>query len=336
VGSSCATELAAGQSCAYSVTFEPQNVGNKRGVLRVNLSTRVEPREVKLQGTGVRHAPTPTVTPSRTPAATPSPTATATPMPSCCETTPAPTPTSTSASAIGPLSENGFGTGSVPATSIPGTVEPSDSNETGLLLLSVVAIDGEGSSSATINLPTAPGPWTLIGDWSCNSGFGSEIQVAAAYRFTTSGDASGTPFTWSFSSPFEASVVNTLYTNVNVANPIDVLGSSACGLGDSGSVVVAPGITTTKNSDMILALFDAAGANQSVMLPQSGSDLGPVMSETNSGEGPANFNAFGDTSNIGTYNNGRFGAAGLYGPFAAIQGASGETLGVLLSLQHGM
>jgi hypothetical protein len=107
-------------------------------------------------------------------------------------------------------------------------------------------------------------------------------------------------------------------------------------LGNTGSVVVAPGITTTRNSDMILALFGASGADQSEALPQSGTDLGPVMSETDGGNGPANFNAFGNTSNIGTYNNGQFGAAGLYGPFAAIQGASGETLGVLLSLQPGM
>jgi hypothetical protein len=190
----------------------------------------------------------------------------------------------------------------------------------------VVAIQGTGAASATIRLPTAPAPWNLIGYWACGSS-GNEVQVGAAYRITDSNDAPGNKFTWTFSNSFFASVVNTVYSGVNTSSPIDVIKQLAsCALGSAGSTIVVPAITTTVSNDLLIALFAAAGANNSVTLP-SGSPLSPVADQSNSGFGPADFNAFGITNVLGS------GAPGSYGPYTATQGASGESLGVMISVK---
>ncbi len=255
--------------------------------------------------------------------------------------TPTPTPIA------GPVSDNSAGTGPVAASTIPGTVEPAASDTHGLFLISIVAIQGigatnsTGASSAFLCLPGTPGPWISIGDWSCDGGESDQIHVAAAYRFTTASDAPGEPFTWSFSSTpcgsptaetFKASVINTLYSNINTTPFDGVEATPTCNLGTAGSAVVSPAITTTKDNDLIVGVFDAAGFGQSLILPASGSDLGPLVSQSNSGQGPDNFTAFANTADIGTFNHGEFGAAGVYGPFTATQAAAGESLGLTLGM----
>jgi hypothetical protein len=153
------------------------------------------------------------------------------------------------------------------------------------------------------------------------------VQVAAAYRITDASDAAGNGFTWTFSDSFFASVVNTLYSGVSTSSPIDVIGQSpSCALGSAGSTIVVPAITTTVNNDLLVAVFSAAGANNSVTLA-NGSPLHPVVDQTNVGFGPADFNAFGITNVLGS------GAPGSYGPYTGTQGASGESLGVMISVK---
>jgi hypothetical protein len=152
----------------------------------------------------------------------------------------------------------------------------------------------------------------------------------------------GKPFTWTFSSTpcgnpkpeeFKASMTNTVYANVDATTPLDVVEPiPTCNFGDPGSTVVVPQISTTQDSEMILALFGAAGASQFLTLPGTGSDLIPLVSETNLDQGPAIFNAFANTFDVGVFDNGQFGAAGQYGPFTATQFAHGESLGVILSM----
>ncbi len=152
--------------------------------------------------------------------------------------------------------------------------------------------------------------------------------MAAAYRITDTNDAAGKIFTWTFSSPFYGSVVNTLYSGVNASSPIDVVGLSAsCNPGSAGSTVVAPPITTTVANDLLVAVFAAAGTGNDISLT-SGSQLGPVVGQDNSSFGPADFNAFAITTELAGS-----GAPGSYGPFTATQAASGESLGVLISAQ---
>ncbi|HTY54264.1 MAG TPA: hypothetical protein VMB26_03635 [Candidatus Binataceae bacterium] len=253
--------------------------------------------------------------------------------------TPSPTPTPVA----GAVSDNSFGTGFNADSTIPGTVEPAKSDTPGLFLLSIVAIQGIGSTSSTgaasafLCVPDTPGPWVPIGDWSCDGGGANQVHAAAAYRFTTSADAPGEPFTWSFSSTpcsnptaetFLASVTNTLYSNINMS-PLDaVQGMPVCSLGNAGSPIVTPQVTTVHYNDLIVTAFDASGVGQSLNLPGTGSDLGPVVSESNINQGPANFTAFGNTENIGKFNTGQFGAPGVYGPFEAVLGATGESLGI--------
>src|SRR5262249_29418419 len=99
-------------------------------------------------------------------------------------------------------------------------------------------------------------------------------------------------------------------------------------------------LNTTISNDLIIGIFDAAGASQSLSLPGSGSDLGPVVNESNSNQGPANFTAFANTKDIGTacggFHVGQCGAPGTYGPFTAIQAKTGESLGIGLSVRPGM
>ena len=147
------------------------------------------------------------------------------------------------------------------------------------------------------------------------------MQVAAAYRITDASDAPGNNFTWTFSNSFFASVVNTVYSGVNTSIPIDVMEQSpSCNPGSAGSLIVVPAITTTVNNDLLVAIFAAAGTNNSVTLA-TGSPLSPVADQNNSGFGPADFNAFGMTYVLGS------GAPGSYGPYTATQGASGEEPG---------
>jgi hypothetical protein len=169
--------------------------------------------------------------------------------------------------------------------------------------------------------------------------------VAAAYRITNGSDAPGTAFTWSFSSTacssptpanFIASVTNTLYSNINTASPFDVIGNPTCSDSSAGGSVTAGAVTTTVSNDLIIGVFDAANASQSLALPGTGSDLGPVVNESNSNQGPANFTAFANTINIGTFNTGEFGAPGVYGPFPATQSQTGEGVGVSLAVKPGM
>ena len=237
-------------------------------------------------------------------------------------------------------------------------MEPSQSDTPGFFLISIVAIQGIGSTSSTpatsahICLPTAPGPWIPIGNWSCSGGGSNQIQVAAAYRFTQSGtDAPGNQFTWSFSSTdctsptpetYIASVTNTLYSNISMSDTIDVVGTPTCTNNSTGGAVVAAAITTNVPNELVVGIFDAAGAGQSLGLPGTGSDLGPVVSESNTNQGPANFTAFANTLDIGMnppcngFDNGECGAVGSYGPFTAVQGAPGEGLGLAIGLNPGI
>ncbi len=234
------------------------------------------------------------------------------------------TPTATPAIQV--IADNSAGTGNVASTTILGTVEPAGTGVAGRFLISVVAIQGTGAASATISLPTAPAAWTSIGDWACGSS-GNAVQVAAAYRITDASDAPGNNFTWTFSNSFFASVVNTVYSGVNTSIPIDVMEQSpSCNPGSAGSLIVVPAITTTVNNDLLVAVFAAAGTNNSVTLA-NGSPLSPVADQNNSGFGPADFNAFGMTYVLGS------GAPGSYGPYTATQGASGESLGVMISVK---
>jgi hypothetical protein len=123
---------------------------------------------------------------------------------------------------------------------------------------------------------------------------------------------------------------------VDTTTPLDVVGSPTCSNNSVGGTVTAAAITTTVSNDLILTLFDAAGTSQALALPGSGSDLGPVVNESNSSQGPANFSAFANTIDIGTFNTGQFGVPGVYGPFSATQSQAGEGVGVSLSLRPGM
>ena len=262
-----------------------------------------------------------------------------------------PSPTPTATPIVGPCGDNSAGTGSTADSFIPGNSEPAGVTP-GRFLLSVVAIQGTGASSAFLCLPTDPGPWTLIGDWPCDGGSGNEIHVAAAYRITNASDSPGTGFSWTFSSTpcgsqiaadFIGSVINFgICGGVNTTTPIDVVGSPTCNLGAAGGTVVASAITTTNNNDAILGIFDAANIDQSLSLSISGSDLGPVVNESNTGFGPANFTAYRNADAIGIscqsppgFNNGECGPAGVYGPFSATQAVAGESVGVTLSLVPG-
>ena len=194
-------------------------------------------------------------------------------------------------------------------------------------MISVVAVQGSGAASATINLPTTPAAWTSIGDWICNGGSGNELHVAAAYRITDENDAPGTVFSWAFSSAFQASVLTTVYGGTSTSSPIDVVGlSPSCNLGSAGSAVVAPPVTTTVGNDLVVATFAAAGVNNDISLTV-GSPLGPVVGQDNTGHGPADFTAFATTNELSP----GFGAPGKYGPFTATQAASGESLSVLIT-----
>jgi hypothetical protein len=95
-------------------------------------------------------------------------------------------------------------------------------------------------------------------------------------------------------------------------------------------------------NDLIVGIFDAANASQSLTLPVSGSDLGPVVNESNTGFGPANFTAYRNANKIGIscqsppgFNNGQCGPVGSYGPFSATQAQTGTSIGVTLALQPG-
>jgi hypothetical protein len=270
---------------------------------------------------------TATATPTETATATPTETATATPTETATATpTEAATPTPTAtATAIQAVADNSAGSG-LAATSIPGSVEPAGSGEPGLFLISVVAIQGTGASTATITPPTAPAPWTSIGDWVCNSGFGSEVHLAAAYRITDGSDAAGAGFTWTFDPAFEGSVVNTLYRGVDTSAPIDALGSPTCATGTAGSVVVAAPVTTSLSNDLIVSAYAAAGVNNDVTLTV-GSPFGPVVGQDNSAFGPADFNAFASTTDLALA-----GVPGAYGPYTARQNAAGESLAILIAL----
>ena len=261
--------------------------------------------------------------------------------------TSAATPTATATPISGAVSDNSFGTGLLPNSTIPGTVEPVQSNRPGLFLMSIVAIQGlggidsTGAAAAFICLPDTPGPWVLISNWACDGGGANQIQVAAAYRFTDERDDPGTPFTWSFSSTpcnnptaetFLGSVTNTLYSGIN-STPFDNIDPTpACSLGSAGSTIVSPPVTTNHYNDLIVGAFDAEGAGQFLSLPQSGSDLSPVVSESNTNQGPGNFTSFANTVNVGHFNQGEFGAPGTYGPFSAVQAAGGESLSISLSV----
>ena len=227
------------------------------------------------------------------------------------------------------VADNSFGTGSTAGTTIPGTGEPAGTDVAGRFLISVVAIQGTGASTATISLPTAPAAWTSIGDWECNGGSGNEVHVAAAYRITNQSDAPGTQFTWTFSNAFFASVVNTLYSGINTSNPIDVVEKTpSCNLGSAGSTIIAPAITTTIANDLLVDAFAAAGAKNSITL-SVGSPLGPIVDQDNSNFGPADFNAYGITTDLSPGE----GTPGSYGPYTATQGAAGESLAVQISVQ---
>ncbi|MGD0073715.1 MAG: hypothetical protein ABSD31_05180, partial [Candidatus Binataceae bacterium] len=101
---------------------------------------------------------------------------------------PAPSATPTVAPIARVISDNSFGTGPEPASTVPGTVEPAGTDTPGYLLISIVAIQGigathsTGAASAFLCLPNTPGPWISLGDWSCDGGGSNQIHVAAAYR----------------------------------------------------------------------------------------------------------------------------------------------------------
>jgi hypothetical protein len=120
-----------------------------------------------------------------------------------------------------------------------------------------------------------------------------------------------------------------VYGGVSTSIPIDVVGSPACNLGSAGSTIVVPGVTTTVGNDLLVAVFAAAGTNNSVSLTV-GSPLGPVADQSNTGNGPGDFNAFAPTNELAP----GFGALETtYGPFTGTQAASGEGLGVLIAVR---
>jgi hypothetical protein len=226
-------------------------------------------------------------------------------------------------------------------------------------LISIVAIQGMSNnlatnidaSSAFLCLPTAPATWTSIGDWTCGTG-ANALHVAAAYRITDGSDSPGTGFSWTFSSTscgsqtaadFIASVTNTVYSSVDHSAPIDVVGSDSCVVNQTGGLPVSTvAVTTNVANDLVVGIFDAANADQSLVLPVSGSDLSSVVGEDNTGFGPANFTAYQNAKKIGVScqsppgnNNGECGPAGSYGPFTATQSQTGTSIGVTLALQPG-
>ena len=95
---------------------------------------------------------------------------------------------------------------------------------------------------------------------------------------------------------------------------------------------------------MILRQFRSQRARllKQLSLPGTGSDLSPVVGESNTGQGPANFTAFANTLEVGMgapcngFNDGECGPAGSYGPFTATQQASGEGVGLAIGLIPGM
>lgn len=191
----------------------------------------------------------------------------------------------------------------------------------------MVAVQGTGATAATLTPPTTPGPWISIGDWICNGGSGNEIHVAAAYRITDSNDAPGKAASWTFSNPFLASVINTVYGGVNPSSPLDVVQQTpSCSLGSAGSILTAQPITTLTTNDVLIAAFAAAGARNDISLTV-GSPLGPVVGQDNTSFGPADFNAYGITTQLSP----DFGEPGTYGPYTARQAASGESLAVIIS-----
>jgi hypothetical protein len=225
------------------------------------------------------------------------------------------------------VADNSFGSGSVATNTIPGAAEPAGTGVSGRFLISVVAVQGTGATAATLTPPTTPGVWTPIGDWICNGGSGNEIHVAAAYRITDSNDAPGKASSWTFSGAFLASVVNTVYGGVDTSSPLDVVQQTpSCSVGSAGSIITAQPITTMTTNDVLIAAFAAAGSRNDISLAV-GSPLGPVVGQDNGSLGPADFNAFGITTQLSP----DFGEPGTYGPYNAKQAASGVSLAVIIS-----
>ncbi|MGD0075802.1 MAG: choice-of-anchor Q domain-containing protein, partial [Candidatus Binataceae bacterium] len=288
---------------------------------------------------------TPTPTATTTPTGTPTTTTTATPTftptsaptapftaiasqtPTASGTTPTPTPTPAPAATIAPIGDDAGGNGSVPASSLM-VPEPAGVATNNLFMISVVAIQGSGASTATFTVPSGWSPLTGS-PWGCNSGSGSEIAIAAAWKITTANDYPGALLVWGFSNAFQASVVNVVYTGVSTSNPIDVIGSDACASGSVGGDATGSAITTTVTNDTIVGLFAAAGTDQSLFLPFD-SLLNLLVDDDNAGLGPADFDAFAPTANLPGA-----GAATSYGPFTAMQSASGENVGLLIALSPG-
>jgi len=158
--------------------------------------------------------------------------------------------------------------------------------------------------------------------------------MAAAWRIATGSDGPSTTLTWGFSSAFQGSVVDTVYNNVNSSSPIDAVSSALCTTGGAGGTIATNTVTTTVANDLMVGLYAAASAKQSISLP-GGSPLNPVVSQDDFGVGPSDFNAFNLTTNIGSPF-GKSGGTGSYGPFGATQTQAGESVGVLLSLQPGL
>jgi len=290
--------------------------------------------------------------------------------------TPTPTPTPTATPITGAVSGNATatpsvdsgvsGTGTGANTFLVGN-EPAQTVSTSptvpQFLISLVAIQGTGTlhgtpaSAAFFSLPTTPGPWTSLGDWSCSTSDGN-IHLAAAYRQANASDGpsvavgTGSTDSWRFytdstkttSESFFASEINVVFQrSVNSSappTPIDVIGTGSCADNASGTTVWnANTITTATANDVLVALYAASGApsqNQSVGL-FAGNPLLTLSLQPNAGAGPAVQPAYGYTQLISSSFGPGGGAAGTYGsptPFSFTTGLGpGEGVVVVIGLK---
>src|SRR5205085_697778 len=100
---------------------------------------------------------------------------------------------------------------------------------------------------------TAPAGWTALTNLKQQ---GAGLEQRLYYKYATAGDTAGTTYSWSWTNGADASAAILAYSGVDATSPTD--GTSTENSGNSGSAS-ATGITTTQNSDMILAFYGAQG-----------------------------------------------------------------------------
>ena len=100
---------------------------------------------------------------------------------------------------------------------------------------------------------TAPANWTQIGNLRTS---GATLQQALYYKVATAGDTVGTTYSWSWTNSADATGAILAYSGVDATSPFDVTPSDNAGTGTSAT---ATGLTTTQNSDMLIAFYGAQG-----------------------------------------------------------------------------